>query len=238
MNPACSPIARAMAVAVALQLPAVPALAAERAIDKEVTVAATPEAVWQAWTTRDGVVGFFAPDARVEARPGGPFEIWFDPGAAAGHKGADDMRFLALQAPRLLSFTWNAPPSLPEARAQRTVVIVRLEPAAGGHTRVTLHHVGWGDGAGRGTPLKMADVRVRLPSGARQQVYVVRSTTSGCPIPAKRGALREQCQSPRRLLRQSCLPSTELSSQTASSSRCAARGHLHSPTHGPKGPLS
>lgn len=146
MNPACSPIARAMAVAVALQLPAVPALAAERAIDKEVTVAATPEAVWQAWTTRDGVVGFFAPDARVEARPGGPFEIWFDPGAAAGHKGADDMRFLALQAPRLLSFTWNAPPSLPEARAQRTVVIVRLEPAAGGHTRVTLHHVGWGDG--------------------------------------------------------------------------------------------
>jgi uncharacterized protein YndB with AHSA1/START domain len=120
--------------------------AAERAIDKEVVVAAAPEQVWQAWTTRDGITSFFAPEARIEPRVGGLFEIHINPYAEPGLRGADDMRFLALQPPRMLSFTWNAPPSLPEARAQRTVVIVRLHPVGERETRVTLHHTGWGDG--------------------------------------------------------------------------------------------
>ena len=38
------------------------------------------------------------------------------------------MRFMALQPKRMLSFDWNAPPSLPEARLQRSFVVVRLEP--------------------------------------------------------------------------------------------------------------
>jgi uncharacterized protein YndB with AHSA1/START domain len=120
--------------------------AAERAIDKSVEVAATLDQAWQAWTTREGIVAFFAPDARVEARVGGPFQIYFDPGAPAGSKGADDMRYLALQPQRMLSFDWNAPPSLPEVRAQRTVVILRFEAVNPTTTRVSLHHVGWGDG--------------------------------------------------------------------------------------------
>lgn len=134
----------AVATAVALAQPA--AQAAERALDKEVVVAATLEQAWDAWTTREGIVGFFAPEARIEPRPGGLFEIQINPLAEPGQRGADDMRFLALQPRRMLSFTWNAPPSLPEARQQRTVVIVRFEPLAERSTRVTLHHVGWGDG--------------------------------------------------------------------------------------------
>jgi uncharacterized protein YndB with AHSA1/START domain len=122
------------------------ALAEERAIVKEVVVKATPEVVWQTWTTREGIKSFFAPDAHVEARPDGPFEIYMNPFAKPGLKGADDMRFLALQEPQFLSFTWNAPPHLAEARQQRTVVTVRLSPAANGETRVVLHHSGWGDG--------------------------------------------------------------------------------------------
>lgn len=125
---------------------AAPLSAAERAIDKQVRVAAGVDAVWTAWTTREGVIGFFAPDAVVEPRVGGLFEIRFDPYAPPGERGADDMRFLALQPKRMLSFTWNAPPSLPQARAQRTVVVVRLVPEADGATLVTLHHTGWGDG--------------------------------------------------------------------------------------------
>lgn len=125
---------------------AAPLSAAERAIDKQVRVAAGVDAVWTAWTTREGVVGFFAPDAVVEPRVGGLFEVRFDPYAPPGERGADDMRFLALQPKRMLSFTWNAPPSLPQARAQRTVVVVRLVPEADGATLVTLHHTGWGDG--------------------------------------------------------------------------------------------
>jgi uncharacterized protein YndB with AHSA1/START domain len=125
---------------------AVPARAAERAIDKSVEVAASLDEAWAAWTTREGIVSFFAPDAKVEPRVGGAFSIHFDPGAPAGSKGADDMRFMALQPKQMLSFEWNAPPFLPDARAQRTFVIVRFEPLGERSTRVMLHHTGWGQG--------------------------------------------------------------------------------------------
>ena len=120
--------------------------AAERAIDKEVIVPAPIAAVWQSWTTKAGIESFFAPEAEVDARVGGAFHIHIDPYAAPGMKGADDMRFMALQAPQMLSFDWNAPPSLLEARQQRTFVVVRLFDVDGKSTRVTLHQVGWGDG--------------------------------------------------------------------------------------------
>ncbi len=126
-------------------MPDAPA-AAERALDKQVVVPATLDQVWDAWTTREGIVSFFAPDARIEPRVGGAFQIYMDPGAPVGQKGADDMRFLALQPKRMISFDWNAPPHLPEARAQRTFVVVRFEPVDAASTRVTLHHTGWGDG--------------------------------------------------------------------------------------------
>jgi uncharacterized protein YndB with AHSA1/START domain len=120
--------------------------AAEKAIEKEVVIAASLAQAWNAWTTREGIVGFFAPDARIEPRAGGAFQIFFDPGAAPGNKGADDTRYLALQPMKMVSFDWNAPPHLPEARAQRTFVVVRFSPVDDKTTRVTLHHTGWGEG--------------------------------------------------------------------------------------------
>jgi uncharacterized protein YndB with AHSA1/START domain len=123
-----------------------PAVAQERALVKTATVKAPAAEVWKAWTTAAGIKSFFAPDARIEARPGGPFEIHFNPYAKPGMKGADDMVFLALQEDRMLSFTWNAPPHLPEARGQRTSVVVRMKPAGEGATEVRLVHSGWGEG--------------------------------------------------------------------------------------------
>ena len=122
------------------------ARAEERVIAKQVVVKAPVDAVWSAWTTTQGVKSFFAPDARVEARADGPFEIYFNPYAPPGSKGADDMRFLALQPQKMLSFTWNAPPYFPEVRGQRTSVVVRLAPAGDGQTLVSLTHGGFGDG--------------------------------------------------------------------------------------------
>lgn len=123
-----------------------PAAAAERAIDKQVVIAATLDQAWDAWTTREGIVSFFAPDALVEPRVGGAFQVYMDPGAAPGLRGADDMRFMAVQPKKMISFDWNAPPHLAQARAQRTFVIVRFEPLEANTTRITLHHTGWGDG--------------------------------------------------------------------------------------------
>ena len=120
--------------------------AAERAIEKDVVVRATLDEAWAAWTTREGIISFFAPDAMIEPRVGGAFHIHIDPGAQPGAKGADDMRFMALQPKKMLSFDWNAPPHLPEARAQRTFVVVRFVAVDDKSTKVTLHHSGWGEG--------------------------------------------------------------------------------------------
>ena len=118
----------------------------ERAIVKTVTVKAPVGEAWKAWTTAEGIRTFFAPDARVEARPGGPFEIYFNPYAKPGLKGADGMVFLAVQEKRMLSFTWNSPPHLAQVRPQRTAVQVRFRPAGDGETEVRLVHGGWGEG--------------------------------------------------------------------------------------------
>ena len=138
------PTATAVGLALALSLGV--AGAAERAIDKEVVVSATLDQAWEAWTTREGIRSFFAPDAVVEPRVGGAFHIHMDPGGAPGMKGADDMRYMALQPKKMLSFDWNAPPHLTEARAQRTFVVVRFAAVDDKTTRVTLHHTGWGEG--------------------------------------------------------------------------------------------
>jgi uncharacterized protein YndB with AHSA1/START domain len=118
----------------------------ERAITETITVKANGADVWKAWTTTDGVKSFFSPDAKIDARVDGAFEVYMLPSAPIGMRGSDDMRFLALQEKKMLSFTWNAPPSLPEARKQRTVVIVRFVARGDLLTDVTLHHVGWGEG--------------------------------------------------------------------------------------------
>lgn len=121
-------------------------IAAERAIEKSVVVEATLDQAWDSWTTREGITSFFAPDAKIEPKVGGAFQIYIDPLAQPGAKGADDMRFLAVQPKQMISFDWNAPPHLPQARAQRTFVIVRFDPVNDKQTRVSLHHTGWGTG--------------------------------------------------------------------------------------------
>jgi uncharacterized protein YndB with AHSA1/START domain/acetylornithine deacetylase/succinyl-diaminopimelate desuccinylase-like protein len=118
----------------------------DKVINKEALVRAPVAEVWAAWTTSSGIQSFFAPEAIVDPKPEGAFRLHFNPYAPPGSKGADDMRFLALQKERMLSFTWNAPPHLPEARLQRTVVVIRMESLGNEETRVRLSHVGWGEG--------------------------------------------------------------------------------------------
>jgi uncharacterized protein YndB with AHSA1/START domain len=121
--------------------------AEERAIVESITVKANLNDVWNAWTTTEGIKSFFAPDAKIEAKPGGAFHVYINPLAPAGMKGADDTVFLAVQPKKMISFTWNAPPSLPEARQQRTVVVVRFVARSEALTEVSLHHSGWGEAA-------------------------------------------------------------------------------------------
>jgi uncharacterized protein YndB with AHSA1/START domain len=129
-----------------LALATLGAAAQERAIRSTVIVPATLDAAWTAWTTTEGVKTFFGPDAKIEARVDGAYEVYFNPYAAPGMKGADGMRILSLQEKKMLTFTWNAPPTMPEARKQRTYVTVRFKSLEPNKTEVTLYHGGWGDG--------------------------------------------------------------------------------------------
>jgi len=119
-----------------------------RGIRKEAVVPAGRSEVWRAWTTAEGARAFFAPDARIELRPRGPYEIYFNPEGSEGLRGSDGCTVVAFRPEEFLVFTWNAPPSIPTIRngKRKTRVEVRLEPEGDGRTRVTLLHTGWGKG--------------------------------------------------------------------------------------------
>lgn len=136
-----------------------------RTVRLEATVDCPPAEVYRLWTTSEGVKSFFAPDARIDARPGGRYQILFAPdrdpeGRSHGTTGA---RVLKLDPDREVAFEWitfaadtllgnNAPPYAPPAmREQRplpTWVEIRLDPVPGdpGRTRVRFSHSGFRDG--------------------------------------------------------------------------------------------
>ncbi len=118
-----------------------------RAIVEEVVVNASRAEVWGALTTTDGVTTFFAPNARVELRYGGPYEIYFVEDAKRGERGSEGCVVLGYVPEETLIFTWNAPPSIPDIRAQRTFVIVRLDDVGEKRTRVRLRNGGYRDDA-------------------------------------------------------------------------------------------
>lgn len=117
-----------------------------REICKSVEVAAPLAEVWRAWTSAEGAITFFAPGARIEARPGGPYELYFDPEAPEGERGSEGCTVRELQTERFLSVTWNFPPSLPTLRNEHTTVGIGLQAMDAGRTRVVLTHTGWRDG--------------------------------------------------------------------------------------------
>ncbi len=119
-----------------------------RELHKQVTVAAPLAEVWKAWTTTEGVTGFFGPAAKIEARVGGPYEVYFAPGQPEGLRGSEGCKVHSLVPMKLLAFTWNAPPTIPAIRDSgvHTLVYIELEEMSPERTRVTVTHIGWGVG--------------------------------------------------------------------------------------------
>jgi len=117
----------------------------DRFIRKEVVVDAPVDDVWRAWTTEEGV-RFIAEGARIDLVAGGPYEWYFSMDAPEGSRGGEGNTVLTVDPPRFLAFEWNAPPSYPEVRKQRHQVLVQLEPAGDGQTRVVLTSLGFGTG--------------------------------------------------------------------------------------------
>lgn len=117
-------------------------------IEKEIVVPASLSDVWAAWTTVAGVKTFFAPEANVELRPGGPYEMLFGPDQPKGLQGSEGCEILTMRPMELLSFTWSAPPPWPDIRKERAIVVLQFYDLGKSKTRVTLTHLGFGQGKG------------------------------------------------------------------------------------------
>ena len=118
----------------------------DKILRKEIVVPAKREEVWQAWTTTEGAKTFFSSGAKVELKPGGPYEIYFILSNPYGHQGSEDCRVLSFLPLEMLTFEWNAPPEFGALRSQYTLVVVQLEEIEPKKTRVRLSQLNWGKG--------------------------------------------------------------------------------------------
>ena len=118
-----------------------------RKIRVEVSISAPPDLVWWAWTKSDRITAWFAPEANVEARRCGPFELFFDP-ADHEHQCTKGCVFTSVEPMRRLGFTWKGPDQfagLMNDQASLTSVMVNFSDE-NGTTRVVVEHSGWGEG--------------------------------------------------------------------------------------------
>ncbi len=111
-------------------------------------VNAPRDAVYKTYTTSNGWKTFFGAETKIEARPGGPFEIYFSPadatpGGGAGERGSEGCTVLSLIPDEMFSYTWNAPPKLPFARTKHSWVVVTFEALSPTSTTVRVRHLGF-----------------------------------------------------------------------------------------------
>ncbi len=120
----------------------------DRQIEAEVVVAASLDDVWTAWTTTEGISSFFAPDADIELKVGGKFELYFMPDAPVGQRGAEGTKVLSFLPKEMLSFEWSAPPAVPTLRDanMRNWVVLRFEELGPAEVKLHVTHLGWGEG--------------------------------------------------------------------------------------------
>jgi len=115
----------------------------DRAIRKEVVVPAPVADVWKAWTTNEGMRSWLVPDSKIDLRPSGPYEVYFVAGGRIGERGSEGCQVLSYLPERMLSFSWNAPPPMVEARKRRTFVVLEFIPQ-GKETKLVLTNGGYG----------------------------------------------------------------------------------------------
>ena len=119
----------------------------DKAINKEVTINTPIDLAWFAWTISERVSEWFAPEAVVEAKEGGSFELYFIPGnrESMNTKGC---KITKLIHEKELHFTWKGPDqfeSLMNNENELTKVQVSFKSINDNCTKLILKHVGFKD---------------------------------------------------------------------------------------------
>ncbi len=91
----------------------------KKELNFKIIIHASVDKIWNCWTTEEGAATFFAPDCKIELKPDGAYEMYFDLEAEKGLRGGEGLTILAFQENRFLSFTWNAPPDLSENKGSK-----------------------------------------------------------------------------------------------------------------------
>ncbi|MQM24192.1 SRPBCC domain-containing protein [Glycomyces albidus] len=94
-------------------------------IERTVELAHSPEKVWAALTTAEGLSGWFGTEARIDLRPGGPGWMRWPGGETA------ELRVERVEEGKVFGFTWPIT-GLPEDDPRRTYVEFALEPVGAG----------------------------------------------------------------------------------------------------------
>ncbi|HZR27670.1 MAG TPA: SRPBCC domain-containing protein [Terriglobales bacterium] len=113
--------------------------ASDKAIVLEITIPASRAAVWQAFTTSEGLSTWLTPEAVVDLRKGGEWTAHF-PGGSTG--GGTILSFVPQEEIVLSAL---APDRFPTVRAERTTARFHFE-AKGDSTIVQLVQTGWKSG--------------------------------------------------------------------------------------------
>lgn len=140
-----------VALLLMLALMTFPALASAQAgsriLRTEAVINATPEELWKAYTTKEGLETWMVPLAEVDLRIGGTIRTNYD--AAAGPRGPGSIVYyiLAYEPNRMIATKFLAPGNDSMTKvSEATWTVTTLEPVSPTRTRVTTVMIGWGDG--------------------------------------------------------------------------------------------
>ncbi len=116
-------------------------------LEFEIIISTSKENLWSAWTSSQNIVQWFAPNANIEPKTGGAFELFFDP-SNHDHMTTKGCKFLEFRPYKSLSFNWKAPNDFADImNNEDSLTVVKINfMEDGDNTKIMVIHSGWRNG--------------------------------------------------------------------------------------------
>jgi len=105
------------------------------------------EAVWNAFTTKEGIESWMVPHAEIDLRVGGKMRTTYDPNGVIGDDSTIENTILSFDPPHMLSIKATKPPAdFPMKEAIKNMwSVIYLDSVDSKRTRITVVGMGYGD---------------------------------------------------------------------------------------------
>lgn len=112
-------------------------------------VNAPPQEVWKAWTTKEGIESWMVAKTQIDLKVGAIWKTSYSKDSTLDDDGSIHQQILSMDPGRMLSFrTVKSPKNFPYAEPiSKTWVVVYIDPAGEGKSRVTVKMLGFGEDA-------------------------------------------------------------------------------------------